>query len=406
MVVSADSYAALDATAGSTDEIFCGTAVREHVIRSSSPARAATGTTSESCAGLSGGGLNDAVGGLAGVADAECWARLHEQLQDLHKNVQDFANRCCPPTIDLQQTCLPSENTSDFAVASSGVHAEGSVDFSTGSESRFVEMTTDALEPPHAAGQLPPQNAIQQPDLHPRLASATSLNASLSQRHSWAAHRPQQSNVCQPADTGSTVSTTSDADSKASCGRSSSGSTLNSQSRPAVAGPHNMMAHRQSCLALSGPSSSLVPGLLTPRQSTSASALIGVVQKSSARTVPQLGAPTAVPIWSAHASRASPLRPGRKSPPGAQSPTRARSPPMAQSPVKAQSTAPAPTLVPTMLARAASPPGPPLAIRAQSPPCRVVAAPQLQRQASRGQVSQLSAPIGLHVQWVPSPRCM
>lgn len=64
-----------------------------------------SGTTIDSCqegetesdVGVGGGLADETVGSLHEAADAECWARLHEQLHSLHRNVQDFASKRAPP---------------------------------------------------------------------------------------------------------------------------------------------------------------------------------------------------------------------------------------------------------------------------------------------------------------------
>jgi len=66
--------------------------------------------------------IKDTVGGLSDAADAECWARLREQLQSLHQNVQDFASKRVPPPpgVSVSTAAGPAE------AAVSTVAAQGS----------------------------------------------------------------------------------------------------------------------------------------------------------------------------------------------------------------------------------------------------------------------------------------
>jgi len=73
----------------------------------------------------------DCVGSLSDAADAEVWKHLHAQLQSLHQNVQDFANKRCPSQSAIKSTatlpaaavaCAPAADANprpdDFVAAS------------------------------------------------------------------------------------------------------------------------------------------------------------------------------------------------------------------------------------------------------------------------------------------------
>lgn len=117
---------------------------------------------------------SDAVNGLSEAADAECWARLHEQLRSLQQNVQNFANRRSPKQPNFSKQAIPtvSAPSSDVAFKMSARRVEGPMILV-----EDANLQSPSIPPPQIKAQATPARFGIQRGVNNNLATRCALSA-------------------------------------------------------------------------------------------------------------------------------------------------------------------------------------------------------------------------------------
>lgn len=320
---------------------------------------------------------NETVSSLSEAEDAKCWARLHEQLQDLHRNVQEFKDRSNVTPVPTRFISLPG-GRSTVTGAPSGVQLECPVLTSSTFQtaSRFMKVASHVGEPLNAPGKLD-----RQPSPRPPLLSARETGGGWMQTAA-SSHEPRMNvrplNGLLLMEASSTVSTASQPEYARNDGRSVATTTSSSWR---VTSPRSMppqVSHRPLV-----PSS---PRMLTARETTPAQLRLKPPSPVSV-TLTNAGAFSTTQL---HAGTSAAVTPG--------SPHRSHGPLVRLSQVPMQLTVSGTQSPPRRTlatSRATSPTKVVLAVpRTHSPVRTSVTASRLQRQSLTGLGQQLGAHVG------------